>query len=123
MKKTIVLISLVIYLVGCGNKFIRFNGESDNWKGEYSTNIDGTRENGEYTFSFKNAKNDTTFENLQIVINDDETRLIEDIHKGATVKISSSCSGCSVTSEDEIIKVNINWDVQNEETFFLELEK
>ncbi|QOR64921.1 hypothetical protein IM538_13815 [Cytobacillus suaedae] len=125
MKKAIFLfvMILVTVLVGCGNKYFHFSGESDSWKGEYSANIDGTREDGEFVFGFKNANKDSTFKNLVIVINEGETEQRSDNHKGATVKISSSCSGCTVTSENEQIKVTIKWDDENEETFFLKQDK
>nr|WP_263327179.1 hypothetical protein [Neobacillus sp. Marseille-Q6967] len=121
MKKPILtVIFFVLFLVGCGIESNRFSGESDNWKGEYATNIDGTSENGVYTFGFKNATNATTFKNLEIAINDGEIHEREEEHKGATVKIPTSCSGCAVTPENETIKVTIKWNDKNEETFFLE---
>ena len=120
MKKFLTVIVFVFFLVGCGNEFITFSGESDNWKGKYATNIDGSRENGEYTFGFKDATNVTAFKNLEIVINDGKTHLREEYHKGATVKIPTSCSGCAVTPKDATIKVAIKWNDKNEETFFLE---
>lgn len=119
-KRVLIVIVFVLFLVGCGNESITFSGESDNWKGEYATNIDGTVENGLYTFGFKNATNDTIFKNFEIVINDGEIHQRVDEHKGATVNIPISCSGCMVTPENGTIKVTIKWNDKNEETFFLE---
>ncbi|QPA30453.1 hypothetical protein [Thermaerobacillus caldiproteolyticus] len=115
------VILLVSILVGCSDKHIFLSGESENWKGEYSANISGNREDGNYLFGYKNGEKDTKFKNLEIVINDGngETVRKEDIHKGATIRISSSCSGCAVTREDEPIKVTIKWDDKNEETFYV----
>lgn len=120
MKKLLTVVVFAFFLVGCGNEFITFSGESDNWKGKYATNVDGSRENGEYTFSFKDVTNVTAFKNLEIIINDGKKHLREEEHKGATVKIPTSCSGCAVTPKDATIKVTIKWNDKNEETFFLE---
>lgn len=120
MKKILTVVVFAFFLVGCGNEFITFSGENDNWKGRYATNVNGSRENGEYTFGFKDATNLTTFKNLEIVINDGKIHLIEEQHQGATVKIPTSCSGCAVIHKDTTIKVVIKWNDKNEETFFLE---
>ncbi|MED1792858.1 hypothetical protein P4V54_09255 [Brevibacillus nitrificans] len=120
MKKPFLFVILFIsILVGCGNDYIFLSGESENWKGEYSANIDGNKENGNYLFGYKNGNNATEFKNLEIVINDGETVQKEDKHKGTTIRISTSCSGCSVTNKDEPIKVTIKWDDKNEDTFYL----
>jgi major membrane immunogen (membrane-anchored lipoprotein) len=120
MKKPFLFVILFVsILVGCGNKHIFLSGESENWKGEYSANIDGNTENGNYLFGYKNGEKDTKFKNLEIIINDGKTVRKEDNHKGATITIPSSCSGCAVTREDEPIKVTIKWDDKNEETFYL----
>ena len=113
------LFLILLVLVGCSNEYILLSGESENWKGEYSANIDGNSEDGNYTFGYKNGENEPEFKNLKIIINDGETDRREDNHKGATVRIPSSCSGCSVTKEDVPIKVTIKWDDKNEETFYL----
>lgn len=121
-KRLLFLIPFICMIVGCSDKYLSFSGESDNWKGEYSANIsdNGTRENGKYVFGYKNATSDTSFRNLEIVINDGEAVRKEDFLKGATIVISSSCSGCAVTQEDNPIKVSIKWDDEKEETFKLE---
>ena len=120
MKKPFLFVFLLVsILVGCGSEYVILSGESDDWKGEYSANIDGNSKNGNYLFSFKNGNNDTEFKNLEIIINDGETSQKENNHKGATVRISTSCSGCSVTKKDEPIKVLIKWDDKNEVTFYL----
>ncbi|WP_027410576.1 hypothetical protein [Anoxybacteroides tepidamans] len=121
MKKLFFFVILLVFaLSGCGSEFISFSGESKNWKGEYSANIDGNSENGNYLFSYKHAKKNTEFKNLQIIINDSgKTVLNEETHKGATIKIPTGCSGCDVTKKGEPIKVTIKWNQKNEETFYL----
>jgi major membrane immunogen (membrane-anchored lipoprotein) len=120
MKKTFLFVILLVsILAGCSDKYIFLSGESKNWRGEYSANIDGNREDGNYLFGYKNGEKDTKFKNLEIVINDGETVLKEEMHKGATVSIPTSCSGCAVTREDVPIKVTIKWDGKNKETFYL----
>ncbi|TCJ02135.1 hypothetical protein [Cytobacillus praedii] len=123
MKKTIMIVMLsVLFLVGCGYKFISFSGESDNWKGEYATNIEGSSENGTYTLGYKNAPNNLTFKNLEILI-DGVTRQKMEEYNRAIIKIPTSCSGCLVTTENSTIKVTIKWNNINEETFYLESGK
>ncbi|WP_289137213.1 hypothetical protein [uncultured Brevibacillus sp.] len=62
MKKPFLFVFLLVsILVGCGSEYVILSGESDDWKGEYSANIDGNSENGNYLFSFKNGNNDTEF--------------------------------------------------------------
>jgi major membrane immunogen (membrane-anchored lipoprotein) len=120
MKKPFLFVILLVsILVGCSNKHIFLSGESENWRGEYSANIDGNREDGNYTFGYKNGEKDINFKSLEVIINDGETVLKDDNHEGATIRIPSSCSGCAVTREDEPIKVTIKWDDKNEETFYL----
>lgn len=121
MRRIILLtIIIVLILAGCGMKIIRFSGESDNWKGEYTANVDDTSEDGQYIFSFKNVQKEPSFTNLEITINDGQIRQKEDRHQGATVNIPTSCSGCAVTPKNRPIKVNVKWENENEETFFLE---
>lgn len=90
--------------------------------GEYSANIfdNGSREDGEYIFAYKNSTPKTSFKNLEIVINDGETQRKETNFKGATIEISTSCSGCLVSQKDKSINVNIKWDNGKEESFVLE---
>ncbi|MBA2871344.1 putative lipoprotein NlpE involved in copper resistance [Anoxybacillus calidus] len=60
MKKPFLfVILLVLILVGCNNKHIFLSGEGENWKGEYSANINGNREDGNYIFGYKNGEKDT----------------------------------------------------------------
>lgn len=123
MKKRLLLwVPFILLIVGCNDKTISFSGESDNWKGEYSANISDneTREDGKYIFGYKKATSDTTFKNLEIVINDGETKWNENNYKGTTISISSSCTGCAVTQEDQPIDVTIKWDEGEEESFKLE---
>jgi major membrane immunogen (membrane-anchored lipoprotein) len=118
-KPILFMIILVLSLVGCSSKTIIFSGESGHWKGNYTANIDGTREDGEFIIGYKNATNNTVFKNLVVIINDGETIRKEEHHSGATVRIPSSCSGCLVTDKNEPIKVTIKWNNKNEETFYL----
>jgi major membrane immunogen (membrane-anchored lipoprotein) len=118
-KPVLFMIFLALLLMGCSNKTIIFSGESDNWKGNYTANIDGTREDGEFVFGYKNATNNTEFKNLEVIINDGETIRKEGNHRGATVRIPTSCSGCLVTDKNEPIKVTVKWNTQKEETFLL----
>ncbi|WP_199427071.1 hypothetical protein [Thermaerobacillus caldiproteolyticus] len=97
MKKPFLFVIFLVSILGCSNEFIFLSEESENWKGEYSANIDGNREDGNYIFGYKNGEKDTKFKNLEIIINDGETVLKADNHEGATVRISSSCSGCGVS--------------------------
>ncbi|WP_026677904.1 hypothetical protein [Fictibacillus gelatini] len=118
MKKLLLFLILLV-LAGCNEKYIFLSGDGDHWKGEYSANIEGDREDGKYTFRFKHGGSDTRFRKLNIVINNGETVLKKSDYKGATVKIPSSCSGCSVTDDEKSIEVTIKWGDHNEETFYL----
>lgn len=125
MKKPLsflILIASVVLIVGCNNDTISFSGESENWKGEYTANIseNSTREDGEYIFRYKNTTSEPTFKNLEIVINDGELDLKEEVFKGTTKKMPTSCSGCAVTQKEVPIKVTIKWDKEKEESFELE---
>lgn len=126
MNKVIMPVFMfILFLVGCGTKSLHFSGESVNWKGNYTTSINETSENGEYVFDFKTTNKDITFQELEILVETThgKTRQKEGDYKGATVKMSSSCSGCAVTTENESIKVTIKWDGEHEETFFLKNKK
>lgn len=126
MKKRMPLLCLLLFwlTVGCSStEYLSFAGESERWIGEYSASItDGKQENGEYTFRFKldDPKTVPTFSNLTISINNGKSKSWESSYTGATVKMKSACSGCAVTREDETLKVVINWDGDQEETFVLE---
>lgn len=118
MKKQYVLILIMILtLVGCNNKTISLTGESDSWSGEYTANINGDKESGNFIFGYKNATG-KELNNLEITINDGERVLKEGNHRGALIEMPSSCSGCAVTNETMPIKVEIKWD-DKEETFHL----
>ncbi|GAB3062768.1 hypothetical protein [Virgibacillus ainsalahensis] len=121
MKKIpLFLIFSVVFLSGCGVENIEFSGESENWEGEYNAYIDNSTENGEYVFRFKKAQKDKIIEDLKIVINNGEVVLNESKHKDATVKIPSSCSGCTVTDTETPIQVTIEWEEGKKETFSME---
>ncbi|GGK05630.1 hypothetical protein GCM10007063_30070 [Lentibacillus kapialis] len=121
MKKVPLLLLLsALFLSGCGVEDIKFNGESNNWRGEYNAYIDNSTENGEYVFVFKKAQEDQVVEDLKIVINNGEVVLNESEHKGRTIKIPSSCSGCAVTDTETSIQVTIEWGEGNEETFSID---
>ncbi|NRD76926.1 hypothetical protein HPT25_05385 [Bacillus sp. BRMEA1] len=106
-------------ICGCTDKEIIFSGESKHWEGNYTVHIDGNNENGNYTFHYKNGDGKTKFKTLEVNVDDGKMIKKEDNIKGATIQTSSSCSGCSVTREDEPIKVKIKWNDSNEETFYL----
>ncbi|ASK63909.1 hypothetical protein CFK37_17975 [Virgibacillus phasianinus] len=121
MKRLLLLFVLLLLVVsGCTDKNIQFSGESEHWKGQYNAVIGDTREDGEYTFKYKKATEDTVIENLKIVINDGETVLNGKRHKGAIVKVSSACSGCAVTNPEASIQVVIEWGKGKEEAFPLD---
>lgn len=118
----LVQILVILLLTGCGMESIRFSGESENWKGEYAANISEARENGEYRFGYKNAERGMVFESLEITIDEGGGEINQrmDEHRGATIKVSSSCSGCAVNDTDDPIEVTIEWDGENKETFLLQ---
>jgi len=124
MKKLCIFLFLMISILGgCSSKYIEFSGESTNWDGKYSTTIiNGNEEDGSYTFFYKKGDGNTLIKNTEIIINNggSETIQKDEEHQGATLRISSSCQGCSVTRENERIKVTIKWDGKDEESFFLE---
>lgn len=124
MKKLCIFLILMIFILGgCSSKYIEFSGGSTNWDGKYSTTIiNGNEEDGSYTFFYKKGDGDTILKNTEIIINNGgkETIQKDEEHKGANFIISSSCQGCSVTRENESIKVTIKWDGKYEESFFLE---
>lgn len=120
MKKVLsFLVLTLVFLSGCSDEYIQFHGEGENWEGKYKAVINGSSENGEYTFGYKRADKDMIFKNLRIVAESyaGKTDLNEDEHNGATVKMSTACSGCSITDLDKPIQVTIRWDDGQEETF------
>ena len=121
-KRLLMLMPFIFLIVGCNDKHLSFSGESENWKGEYSANVSDneTREDGKYIFGYKKATNDTSFKNLEIIINDGETEWSESDYKAATISITSSCSGCSTRQKDDSIDVTIKWDDGKVESFKLE---
>ncbi|MDQ0859751.1 lipoprotein [Bacillus sp. V2I10] len=123
MKRIFLTALLLLILTGCSNKFINLTGESKNWTGKYSANIDGNDEDGSYEFHFKNGDGNTQFQLLEVIINDGSTTKSEENFKGATINITSNCKGCYVTKKDEKQKVTIIWDDKNEETFYLKDSK
>ncbi|MFC5602445.1 hypothetical protein [Sporosarcina koreensis] len=110
--------------MGCSsdNKYLDFAGESENWQGVYTTtiNTEKSSENGKYLLSFKETSEEVEFKNFEIIIDNGEVEQKEVIHKGSTVEIPVSCSGCAVTDENEDIRVTIKWDDVYEETILLE---
>ena len=124
MKKLCIFLFLMISILGgCSSKYIEFSGESTNWDGKYSTTIiNGNEEDGSYTLFLKKGDGNTILKNTEIIINNSGSEIIQkdEEHQGATFRISSSCQGCSVTRENERIKVTIKWDGKHEESFFLE---
>lgn len=127
MKRLLFLIPFILLIIGCNEtslsngKSLSFSGESDNWKGEYSAIIseNGTREDGDFVFTYKNGSSKTSFKNIEIVINDGETKIKENGTKGSTIRLGLSSSGGAVTEEDLPIKVTIKWD-DKQESFELE---
>ena len=127
MKRLLFLIPFILLIIGCNEtslsngKSLSFSGESDNWKGEYSAIIseNRTREDGDFVFSYKNGSSKTSFKNIEIVINDGETKIKENGTKGSTIRLGLSSSGGAVTEEDLPIKVTIKWD-DKQESFELE---
>ena len=126
MKKLIAFLLIFIPILGsCSKEYSVFSGESQHWAGRYSVNIDGNEEHGNYDFHYKNGDKDTKFENLEISISSkfEQTSKKVEIHKGATIFLSSNCQGCMATDKKESIKVTIKWNGNNEETFLLKSKK
>lgn len=122
MKKTVIFLLLLFFLVGCSFKYMEFSGESKSWEGKYSANIYGNDEDGNYTFFYKNGDGNTILENIEIIVGTgiNESKLYSEEHQGATFTMKSSCQNCSITQENEKIEVTIKWDSQHEESFVLE---
>jgi hypothetical protein len=130
MKRLLSLIPFILLIIGCNETFLSngngkplsFSGESDNWKGEYSVIIseNGTREDGDFVFSYKNGSSKTFFRKIEVVINNGETKYIEYGTRGSMVRFFLSSSGGAVMQEDLPIKVTIKWDNEKQESFELE---
>ena len=105
-------------LVGCSNDSLHFKGESAHWKGEYTTNVDGTSEDGQFEFVFKDGKQ--MKKNLEINV-DGRTggsKRTASESDETVIRMKTSCSGCAVTKDSDVFKVTIKWD-GNEESFNL----
>ncbi|PFH87773.1 hypothetical protein [Bacillus sp. AFS088145] len=113
----LILVTLLI-LVGCSNDSLHFKGESEHWKGEYTTNVDGTTENGQFEFEFKDGKQKK--KNLEINVDGltGGSNRKESENDETVITMKTSCSGCSVTRDSDVFKVTIKWD-GNEESFEL----
>jgi hypothetical protein len=120
LKKFILLSFLMLILTGC-NEYLTFGGESDNWKGEYTTTIysDKSCDSGKYIFNFKEATKGIEFKNIEVVIDGGRKKLMQEKLEGSTVYYNRG-SGCNVTNEDLGIEVTIKWDDVHEESFLLE---
>ena len=119
MKKVYYLISVILFmLVGCASESLHFKGESDHWSGKYTTNIDGTTEDGQFEFHFKDGKQEK--KNLEITVDARTGRSTRtaNVSDETIIKMHSSCSGCAVTKKSDVFKVTIKWD-EEVETFEL----
>ncbi len=105
-------------LVGCSNETLHFKGQSEHWKGEYITNVDGTSEDGQFEFVFKDGKQ--IKKNLEINVDGPTlgSKRTESESVETVIRMKTSCSGCAVTKDSDVFKVTIKWD-GNEESFEL----
>ncbi|MEE6449368.1 hypothetical protein RAH41_02220 [Gottfriedia acidiceleris] len=113
----LMLVAMLI-LVGCSNHTLHFKGESDHWKGNYTTNVDATREDGQFEFVFKDGKQ--MKKNLEITVNGSTgvSKRTDGESDETVIKMNTSCSGCAVTKDSDVFKVTIKWN-GNEESFEL----
>ncbi|HEY4552225.1 MAG TPA: membrane lipoprotein lipid attachment site-containing protein [Bacillaceae bacterium] len=118
MRKYFFITVLLLILSGCGDEYVRFTGESESWKGEYTAYIGDARENGEYKFFYKEGKSHTVFKNFEVNINDGESITREETRNERTIIVKTNCKGCAVISKDDKIKILIKWNGK-EETFYL----
>ncbi len=119
MRKIYLLISVtLLLLVGCSNETLHFKGESEHWRGKYTANIDGTREDGQYEFHFKDGVK--MKKNLEINVDEPHgsSNRTESESDETVIRMKTSCSGCAVTKNSDVFKVTIKWD-GNEESFEL----
>lgn len=119
MKRISLVLSIAfLLLVGCSNDSLHslhFKGESEHWKGEFSTKItDGTNEEGQFVFRFKEGKQ--MKKNLEINIDKGNGHIIqkESENDKTIITMPQSCSGCSVTKDSAVFNVTIKWDDQKE---------
>lgn len=119
LKKIILLFLLMLILTGC-NEYLTYSGESDNWKGEYTSTINRDRgcENGNFLFHFKDKTKDIGLKNIEVKI-DRGPKLWEERFDNNPVSITAG-DGCTIYNEAEGIRVTIKWDDDNEESFLLE---
>jgi hypothetical protein len=112
---------IILILSGCSEeRSISLKGESDHWSGNYTAEINGDTERGNYTFGYRNGKkSNREFKNVEIIVNDGELNFNQSSYKGAIITIPSSCSGCSLTDKNKPIKASIKWDNKKTETFYL----
>jgi hypothetical protein len=119
MRKIYLLISVtLLLLVGCSNVTLHFKGESEHWRGKYTANIDGTREDGQFEFRFKDGVQ--MKKNLEINVDAPHGGSSQTASESdePIITMQSICSGCAVTKDSDVFKVTIKWD-NNEETFEL----
>ncbi|CEG26255.1 membrane lipoprotein lipid attachment site-containing protein [Bacillus sp. B-jedd] len=118
MRKYFFITVLLVMLSGCGDEYVRFTGESENWKGEYTAYIGDARENGEYKFFYKEGNSDTVFKDFELNIKDGKSITREETRNERTITVKTNCKGCALTSKDDKIKVLIKWNGKKE-TFYL----
>lgn len=114
MKKHVFgLLTVAALLTGCSNGYLSFAGNSENWEGNYKSNVTEKSEDGEYVFHYKKDDEDATLKNVNVTIGDSIVQR-EKTHQGNTIRISKQCVDCSVTNESEPIPVTIQWDGKKE---------
>ncbi|WEG11697.1 hypothetical protein PU629_16315 [Pullulanibacillus sp. KACC 23026] len=122
---TICSLMVISMLTACnGGQSLLFTGESNHWKGAYTTNAGGNNEDGTFTFTF-NDGGKPTFKNLEVDVSGGNGHpvLKEDSHTGSTIKINESGSGIATTKASTVFNVTIKWDNKYKETFSLKSKK
>lgn len=114
-KRFILFPLLLLLLSGCATLYMTFEGESESWKGDYTTNIDGDWEDGTFSFFYKEGDATTQLSDLHVrIVGSGTSEIQEDLHQGPLIQIKSSCGGCKVTEENDIFEVMIKWDGEEE---------
>ncbi|CRK84632.1 hypothetical protein [Neobacillus massiliamazoniensis] len=111
----LLLISSILLTACSDSKVINFEGKSDNWQVIYSVNLlDKNSESSKVTIKYIGVKPIPKKIKYSVETATGNTSGETHLKNGVLVTGESSCSGCSVTQENEKITATITWKDESE---------
>src|SRR3954470_2138822 len=122
IKRTLMffLVSVVLLTACSESKLINFVGKSENWQVKYSVTVfDEKSESSKVTIRYIGEKPVPKKIKYNVETATGKTGGETPIENGVLATGEDSCSGCSVTQQNEKITATITWNHKSE-TFILE---